>query len=136
MVAGSLQDLDRAVVVGQRSFGKGLVQNIRPLSYNTQLKVTTAKYYTPSGRCIQAINYAERREDGSVVRIPDSLKNEFKTRNGRSVYDGGGIEPDVKVEMENSILIINALNRDGLIFEFATDYVRKNPNAPELEHLS
>lgn len=132
IVAGSLQDLDRAVVVGQRSFGKGLVQNIRPLSYNTQLKVTTAKYYTPSGRCIQAINYAERRADGSVVRIPDSLKNEFKTRNGRSVFDGGGIEPDIKIEMENSILIINALSRDGLIFEFATDYVRKNPQAPNV----
>jgi len=132
IVAGSLQDLDRAVVVGQRSFGKGLVQNIRPLSYNTQLKVTTAKYYTPSGRCIQAINYAERREDGSVVRIPDSLKNEFKTRNGRSVYDGGGIEPDIKIELENSVLIINALSRDGLIFEFATDYVRKNPQAPKV----
>ncbi|MEL6252078.1 MAG: S41 family peptidase [Bacteroidota bacterium] len=132
IVAGSLQDLDRAVIVGQRSFGKGLVQNIRPLSYNTQLKVTTAKYYTPSGRCIQAINYAERREDGSVARIPDSLKNEFKTRNGRKVYDGGGIEPDIKVELENSILIVNALNRDGLIFEFATDYVRKNPQAPNV----
>ncbi|MEM6799849.1 MAG: S41 family peptidase [Bacteroidota bacterium] len=136
IVAGSLQDLDRAVIVGQRSFGKGLVQNIRPLSYNTQLKVTTAKYYTPSGRCIQAINYAERREDGSVVRIPDSLKNEFKTRNGRSVFDGGGIEPDIKIEEESSQLIINALNRNGLIFEFATSYVRQHPQAPNLREFT
>lgn len=132
IVAGSLQDLDRAVIIGQRSFGKGLVQNIRPLSYNTQLKVTTAKYYTPSGRCIQAINYAERRSDGSVARIPDSLKNEFKTKNGRIVYDGGGIEPDLKVDLETSQLIINALMREGLIFDFATEYVRKNPTSPEV----
>jgi len=132
IVAGSLQDLDRAVIIGQRSFGKGLVQNIRPLSFNTQLKITTAKYYTPSGRCIQAINYAERREDGSVARIPDSLKNVFKTRNGRTVYDGGGIEPDLKIEEETSQLIINALEREGLIFEFATDYVRNHPTAPQV----
>ncbi|MCB0844758.1 MAG: S41 family peptidase, partial [Bacteroidetes bacterium] len=100
IVAGSIQDLDRGIVVGNRSFGKGLVQNIRPLSYNSQLKVTTAKYYTPSGRCIQAINYADRNEDGSVARIPDSLKNSFTTRNGRTVYDGGGIEPDFDVKKD------------------------------------
>jgi len=98
IVAGSLQDLDRAVIVGQRTFGKGLVQTTRPLSYNSQLKVTTAKYYIPSGRCIQAVDYTHRNPDGSVGIIPDSLIREFKTSNGRKVFDGGGIAPDVALE--------------------------------------
>ncbi|MEO0471658.1 MAG: S41 family peptidase [Bacteroidota bacterium] len=131
IVAGAIQDLDRGLIVGQRSFGKGLVQNIRPLSYNTQLKVTTAKYYTPSGRCIQAINYAERNADGSVARIPDSLKNAFKTRSGRTVYDGGGIEPDIFVEPESVERVTIELNRQGIIFDFATDFVNRNPQAPD-----
>ena len=98
IVTGALQDLDRATVMGTRTFGKGLVQSIRPLPYNGQLKVTTAKYYTPSGRCVQAIDYAHRNEDGSVGYIPDSLANEFKTAHGRIVKDGGGITPDVIVK--------------------------------------
>ena len=95
IVSGAIQDLDRGVVIGQRSFGKGLVQQTRKLSYNSQLKVTIAKYYIPSGRCIQALDYTDRNDDGSVGSIPDSLKTEFKTLNGRSVWDGGGINPDI-----------------------------------------
>ncbi|MEL6673828.1 MAG: S41 family peptidase [Bacteroidota bacterium] len=128
IVAGSIQDLDRGVIVGRRSFGKGLVQNIRPLSYNTQVKVTTAKYYTPSGRCIQAINYAERAKDGNVVRIPDSLKNSFQTRNGRTVYDGGGIEPDVVVALPEEKAVTKALIAQGLIFDFATQFAVETVN--------
>lgn len=130
IVAGALQDLDRGIIVGQRSFGKGLVQNIRPLSYNTQLKVTTAKYYTPSGRCIQAINYGEKDINGVSLRIPDSLRTAFSTRNGRTVYDGGGIEPDVEIEREEISAIAIELDRQGLIFDFATLYHEQNP-APE-----
>ncbi len=101
IVAGALQDLDRAVIVGQRTFGKGLVQTSRPLKYNAQLKVTTAKYYIPSGRCIQALDYSNRNEDGSVGSVPDSLISEYETRNGRLVYDGGGIQPDFEVIPEH-----------------------------------
>ena len=126
IVAGAVQDLDRGVIIGSRSFGKGLVQNIRPLVYNTQLKVTTAKYYTPSGRCIQAINYAERNEDGSVSKIPDSLKTAFRTRNGRTVYDGGGIEPDVPVSSEKYEVVTRELENQGIIFDFATQYVSEH----------
>ncbi|MEL6590457.1 MAG: S41 family peptidase, partial [Bacteroidota bacterium] len=126
IVAGSIQDMDRGVIIGQRSFGKGLVQKIRPLSYNTQLKVTTAKYYTPSGRCIQAINYADKRSDGSVAMIPDSLKTAFQTRNGRTVYDGGGIEPDFSVAGIEVADITRALSVQGLIFDFTTDFVAEN----------
>ena len=123
IVSGSIQDLDRGVVIGVKSFGKGLVQNIRPLSYNTQFKVTTAKYYTPSGRCIQAIDYSNRSADGSVGKLPDSLKTAFKTRNGRTVYDGGGVEPDIPVEKEKLHTLTRELNRKGLIFDFATQFV-------------
>jgi carboxyl-terminal processing protease len=124
IVAGAIQDLDRGVIVGQRSFGKGLVQNIRPLAYRTQLKVTTAKYYTPSGRCIQAIDYAERNADGSVSRIPDSLRNVFSTRNGRPVLDGGGIGPDVEVEKADLPLVARALSVQGLIFAFVNQFTQ------------
>ncbi len=127
IVAGAIQDLDRGLIIGRRSFGKGLVQNIRPLSYNTQLKVTTAKYYTPSGRCIQAINYAERNPDGSVARIADSLKNAFQTANGRTVYDGGGIEPDVPVAAPQSLTLLAELDRQGIVFDFATNYAAEHP---------
>lgn len=126
IVSGAVQDLDRGVVVGQKTFGKGLVQTTRKLTYNTQLKVTTAKYYIPSGRCIQAINYAEKDEDGAVKRIPDSLKVEFQTRNGRVVYDGGGIDPDVATEVEYLSDVSVSLSRKDLIFDYATIYKLNN----------
>ena len=127
IVAGTLQDYDRGVVVGEKSYGKGLVQVSRPLSYNSQLKVTTAKYYTPTGRCIQVLDYAHRREDGSVLSTPDSMKQAFKTTHGRTVYDGGGIEPDVKVENIDSHPLTQVLFDKGFIFDFVTEYVHKNP---------
>ena len=131
IVSGTLQDLDRGVVIGERSYGKGLVQTTRPLSYNAQLKLTTAKYYIPSGRCIQALNYAERRDDGSVGRIPDSLIQEFTTRNGRTVYDGGGIMPDVEVEMAALSDIAFTLLSEQLIFDYATIFTAHHANLPQ-----
>lgn len=122
IVAGTLQDYDRAVIIGEKSFGKGLVQVSRPLSYNAQLKVTTAKYYTASGRCIQVLDYSHRREDGSVISVPDSLKSEFKTVNGRIVFDGGGIDPDVKLAPTEAHAITQKLFLDGFIFDYATLY--------------
>jgi len=122
IVSGTIQDLDRGIVIGQRSFGKGLVQSTRPLTYNTQIKITTAKYYTPSGRCIQALDYSHRNEDGSVGSVPDSLKKEFKTKNGRKVYDGGGIDPDIKVELKPYAQITQSLLAKQVIFDFATEY--------------
>lgn len=127
IVAGVVQDYDRGVLVGSRTFGKGLVQATRPLTYNSQLKVTTAKYYIPSGRCIQAIDYSERAKDGSVIKVPDSLKTEFKTANGRSVYDGGGITPDIEVPPMNLTPISTTLLAEGLIFDYATIYAHKHP---------
>ncbi len=126
IVAGTLQDYDRAVIVGQRSFGKGLVQQTRKLSYGAQLKVTIAKYYTPSGRCIQAINYAERAEDGSVAKVPDSLRTRFETVNGRAVFDGGGVDPDVDLEERDISNAMVALYRDMLMFDWATKYTRNH----------
>ncbi len=126
IVAGAIQDLDRGVVIGQRSFGKGLVQNVVPLSYNTQLKVTVAEYFIPSGRSIQAINYAERRDDGSVSEIPDSLKIPHETQGGRKVYDGGGIEPDIEVERPEPANYIRGLVRQHMIFDFATLFQRQH----------
>ncbi|MGB1050762.1 MAG: S41 family peptidase [Chitinophagales bacterium] len=131
IVSGTLQDLDRGVVIGERSYGKGLVQTTRPLSYNAQLKLTTAKYYIPSGRCIQALNYAERRDDGSVGRIPDSLIQAFTTRNGRTVYDGGGIMPDVEVEMPTLSDIAFTLLSEQLIFDYATIFQAHHANLPQ-----
>ena len=122
IVSGSLQDLDRAVIVGQRTFGKGLVQSTRSLPFNAKLKITTAKYYIPSGRCIQALNYAERNADGSPVRTPDSLKVAFKTKNGRKVMDGGGIEPDVVLEPEKYARITISLITKNLISDYASEY--------------
>ncbi len=122
IVAGALQDLDRAAVVGQRTFGKGLVQTSRPLKYNAQLKVTTAKYYIPSGRCIQALDYTNRNEDGSVGVVPDSLISEYHTRNGRPVYDGGGIQPDFDVVPEMLSEIAIQLFTQDMFFNFATRY--------------
>ncbi len=126
IVAGTLQDYDRGIVIGEKSFGKGLVQVSRPLSYNSQLKVTTAKYYTPTGRCIQVLDYEHRREDGSVGSIPDSLKKSFKTPNGRLVLDGGGVEPDIKTETMEAHLLTQVLYEKGFIFDFVTQYVSKN----------
>ena len=122
IVSGALQDLDRGVVIGQRSYGKGLVQQTRPLSYNAQLKVTVAKYYIPSGRCIQALDYSHRNEDGSVDHVPDSLISAFKTRNGRIVYDGGGISPDVYIEPRKYSSITASLITKNLVFDYATKY--------------
>jgi len=122
IVAGALQDLDRGVIVGQRTFGKGLVQTSRPLKYNAQLKVTTAKYYIPSGRCIQALDYTHRNEDGSVGLIPDSLISEYKTKNGRLVYDGGGIQPDFEVIPEMLSEISLQLYTQNMLFNYATRY--------------
>jgi carboxyl-terminal processing protease len=126
IVAGAIQDLDRGIVVGTRTFGKGLVQTTRDLEYNTKLKVTTAKYYIPSGRCIQALDYTHRNEDGSVGVVPDSLITEFKTKNGRKVYDGGGVAPDVKFETETLSSLSGALYSKFLIFDFATKYSVEN----------
>jgi carboxyl-terminal processing protease len=126
IVAGTIQDYDRGIVIGEKSYGKGLVQVSRPLSYNSQVKITTAKYYTPSGRCIQVLDYGHRREDGSVGSIPDSLKREFKTSNGRTVYDGGGIEPDVKVLSMEVSSLTQALFLQGFIFDYANLYASKN----------
>jgi len=126
IVAGSLQDLDRAVIIGQKTFGKGLVQTTRPLSYNAHLKITTAKYYIPSGRCIQALDYTHRNEDGSVGHVPDSLISEFKTRNGRSVFDGGGIDPDIKIENNMPGNITMELYGQNHLFDFATIFASKN----------
>ena len=126
IVSGSLQDLDRAVIIGQRSYGKGLVQNILPMAYNSQMKVTVSKYYIPSGRCIQAIDYSHRDEQGRAVKVPDSLKTAYKTRAGRTVYDGFGIEPDVEVEPEYMSNIAVALAQKFLIFDYATDYYRSH----------
>ena len=127
IVSGSLQDLDRGVIIGQRTFGKGLVQTTRPLSYNTQLKITTAKYYIPSGRCIQALDYAHRNEDGSVGKVPDSLMKEFKTRAGRKVFDGGGVLPDVSLESRKLSNITVSLLTKNIIFDYATLYRVQHP---------
>ncbi len=126
IVAGTIQDYDRGVIIGQNSYGKGLVQVNRPLSYNAQLKVTIAKYYIPSGRCIQALDYSHRNPDGSVGSMPDSLKELFHTKNGRPVFDGGGIAPDVTTEAEQMPDVLIGLNNKGLIFDFATQYYYNN----------
>ncbi|MBC8112288.1 MAG: PDZ domain-containing protein [Verrucomicrobia bacterium] len=128
IVAGVIQDYDRGVLVGQKTFGKGLVQTTRPLSYNSQLKVTTAKYYIPSGRRIQAIDYSHRNEDGSVGKIPDSLKAPFKTKAGRTVFDGGGLESDLPVEKFVFSPIAISLSSKNLIFDYATKYAAEHEN--------
>ncbi|MDD4425647.1 MAG: S41 family peptidase, partial [Mariniphaga sp.] len=127
IVAGAIQDLDRGLVMGERTFGKGLVQTTRDLSYNTKLKVTTAKYYIPSGRCIQALDYSHRNEDGSVGYVPDSLITEFLTKKGRKVYDGGGIVPDIVVEPEQLSKLSISMITKFLIFDFATRFYYQNP---------
>lgn len=133
IVAGTLQDYDRAVLVGDRSFGKGLVQTIRDLPYNTKMKVTTAKYYIPSGRCIQALDYSHRNPDGSVGKVPDSLITEYMTAAGRKVYDGGGITPDIKIETEDFARITQELILRDLCFDFVNSYALKHPQTAEIK---
>ena len=136
IVAGSLQDLDRAVIIGQRSYGKGLVQQTFNLPYNSLVKITIAKYYIPSGRCIQALDYTHRRDDGSVVKVADSLMHEFKTKDGRSVYDGGGIYPDIFVNQEHFANITEALVGKLLIFDYATHYRNTHPALDNVRSFS
>lgn len=131
ILAGAIQDFDRGVIVGQRTFGKGLVQNVVPLSYNTRLKVTVAKYYIPSGRCIQAIDYSHKDEDGYFTKIPDSLTTAFKTRNDRTVYDGGGIEPDIELEPRRMSKLTGKLYTDFLIFDYATKFYLNHKTVPK-----
>ena len=126
IVSGTMQDVDRGVIIGKKSFGKGLVQQTRKLSYNSQLKVTVAKYYTPSGRCIQALDYGNRNDDGSVGKVADSLKTAFHTKNGRVVYDGGGVDPDITVNQDMYSEIVGSLLSKQLIFDFATQFVINN----------
>lgn len=133
IVSGALQDLDRATIMGKRSYGKGLVQSVRPMPYDGQLKVTTAKYYTPSGRCVQAIDYAKRNDDGSVQAIPDSLTHEFKTAHGRTVRDGGGITPDVEVPVPSYSRLVYSLVLNGIVENYALEYVRRHPSIPEVD---
>ncbi len=130
ILAGSMQDLDRGVIIGQRTFGKGLVQNVVPLSYNAQMKITVAKYYIPSGRCIQAIDYAHKKKDGSFGKIPDSLIRAFKTKSGRTVYDGAGLNPDVMAKPRSYSNISLALYGKYLIFDFATRFAREHTTIP------
>ncbi|HWZ15739.1 MAG TPA: S41 family peptidase [Mucilaginibacter sp.] len=127
IVAGSLQDLDRAIIIGQRSYGKGLVQQTFNLPYNSLVKITIAKYYVPSGRCIQALDYTHRKDDGSVVKVADSLIHEFKTKDGRSVYDGSGIYPDIFVKQEHFANVTQSLVGKLLIFDYATRYRDTHP---------
>ena len=127
IVSGVIQDYDRGVLIGQRSFGKGLVQTTRPLSFGTRMKITTAKYYIPSGRCIQAIDYSHRNTDGSAGKIADSLRTAFKTRAGRTVYDGGGVTPDIQIEAQTPAPIAMSLTNKGLIFDYAVKYKHDHP---------
>lgn len=131
IVSGALQDYDRAVIIGQRTFGKGLVQVTRNLAYNTQVKITTAKYYIPSGRCVQAIDYGHRNPDGSFPRLPDSLRSVFKTKGGRTVYDGAGIDPDISTGKSEQSAYVKALVDQKLIFDYATVYYHQNPKPAE-----
>jgi len=138
ITAGALQDLDRATIAGKRSYGKGLIQTIRPLPYNAKMKVTTGKYYTPSGRCVQAIDYSHRNEDGSVGHVPDSLKKEFFTRSGRSVYDGGGIAPDIEVEGHKYSRTAASVVLSNIAGDYAIEYYKKHESIPAAAdfHLS
>ena len=133
IVSGALQDYDRATVIGTRTYGKGLVQSIRPLPYDGQLKVTTAKYYTPSGRCVQAIDYSHRNEDGSVGHIPDSLTHAFKTAHGRTVRDGGGVTPDYEIKPHRYSRLTYSIVMNGIVEQYALKFVREHPSIPAVE---
>lgn len=135
IVSGALQDYDRATIVGTRTYGKGLVQSIRPLPYSGQLKVTTAKYYTPSGRCVQAIDYSNRKDDGSVGYIPDSLTHSFTTAHGRTVKDGGGITPDFEVKAHKYSRLTYSLVYSGILEQYALEYVRKHASIPPVANF-
>lgn len=135
ILSGSMQDMDRAVIIGTRTYGKGLVQTTRPLPYNGTLKVTTSKYYIPSGRCIQAIDYAKKNADGSVARIPDSLTTVFHTAAGREVRDGGGIRPDIEVKGDKFPNILFYLLNDDLIFDYATQYCLTHPAITSVDSI-
>ncbi|MBO4999627.1 MAG: S41 family peptidase [Bacteroidaceae bacterium] len=128
ILSGALQDLDRAVIVGNRTYGKGLVQTLRYLPFNSSMKITTAKYYIPSGRCVQALDYSKRNADGSIARTPDSLTNVFYTEAGREVRDGGGIRPDKEVKLDKTPNILFYLVNEDMIFDYATQYCIKHPN--------
>ena len=132
ILSGALQDLDRAVIVGNRTFGKGLVQTLRYLPFNSSMKITTAKYYIPSGRCVQALDYSKRNADGSIARTPDSLTNVFHTAAGREVRDGGGIRPDIEVKLERTPNILFYLMNEDMIFDYATQYCIKHPTIGEV----
>jgi len=133
IVSGAIQDLDRGTIMGKRSYGKGLVQHVFPVAYNGQLKVTVAKYYTPSGRCVQAIDYSQRNEDGSVGHIPDSLTHEFHTAKGRIVRDGGGITPDVDIPVKDYSRLAYSIVLGGIIDTYAIDYVRRHESIAPLD---
>ena len=133
IVSGSLQDLDRAVLIGQRSFGKGLVQSTRDLPYDGKLKVTISKYYIPSGRCIQQLDYSHRREDGSVGAVPDSLTSVFYTSKGRPVRDGGGVRPEFEIEEPKTPTMLYYLAADTVLFDFVTDWAQKHPKIAPIE---
>lgn len=133
IVSGALQDYDRATIIGTRTYGKGLVQSIRPLPYDGQLKVTTAKYYTPSGRCVQAIDYSHRNEDGSVGHIPDSLTHEFKTAHGRTVRDGGGVTPDYEIKPHRYSRLTYSIVMNGIVEQYALKFVREHPSIPAVD---
>lgn len=135
IVSGSLQDLDRAVVIGNRTYGKGLVQTLRNLPYNSTMKITTSKYYIPSGRCIQAIDYSKKSIDGTSGRIPDSLTTVFHTAAGREVRDGGGIRPDIEVKAEKLPNILFYLVNDDMIFDYATQYCIKHPQIASVDEF-
>lgn len=135
ILAGAMQDLDRGVIIGQRTFGKGLVQNVVPLSYNSQMKVTVAKYYIPSGRCIQAIDYSHKNKEGTFSAFPDSLITAFRTKNGRTVYEGRGIVPDIRVRTERFSNIALALYSKYLIFDYATKYHHDHPTIPPADQF-
>ena len=135
IVAGAFQDMDRAIIMGRRSYGKGLVQSIRPLAYNGQMKITTAKYYTPSGRCVQAIDYANRNDDGSVGHIPDSLTKEFRTAKGRIVRDGGGITPDIDIPSPSYSRLVYSLVFGGVLDQYVIDWSRRHESIPCVEEF-
>ncbi len=136
IVAGTMQDYDRGVIIGRKSFGKGLVQRTMPLSYNSQMKVTIAKYYTPSGRCIQAIDYSNRNEDGSVGKIADSLQTAFQTNNGRVVFDGGGVDPDYTIDTKKLSPITISLLKADLFFRFGNEYTGEMPSGEVVSEVS
>ncbi len=136
IVSGALQDYDRAVIIGERTFGKGLVQNILPLPYNAQLKVTVSKYYIPSGRCVQAIDYSHKDEDGRAEKIPDSLRTAFQTKGGRTVYDGDGIEPDIEKAFPTMGYALGTLVTKFHIFDFANAYKRKHADIGPIDSFA